>query len=53
MRVLVQRSGKSSVTVNSKTVGKIDEGLVVLVGFTEGDNMNNISYWIFDSIFRY
>ena len=44
MRVLVQRSGKSSVVVDSKTVGKIDEGLVVLVGFTEGDDMSKISY---------
>lgn len=44
MRVLVQRSGKARVVVREKTVGKIDEGLVLLVGFTEGDNMEKIEY---------
>lgn len=44
MRVLVQRSGKSSVVVDGKTIGKIDNGLVLLVGFTEGDKMENIQY---------
>ena len=38
MRVIVQRSKESSVEVNNKTVGKITKGLVILVGFTEGDN---------------
>ena len=44
MRVLVQRSGQSSVTVNNKIIGKIKSGLVVLVGFTENDSMENITY---------
>ena len=44
MRVLVQRSGKASVTVDGKIVGKIDSGLVLLVGFTEGDSIDNIEY---------
>ena len=44
MRVLVQRSGESSVVVDGKTIGKIDNGLVLLVGFTEGDKMENIQY---------
>ena len=38
MKVLVQRSLASSVSINNKIVGKIDKGLVLLVGFTEGDN---------------
>lgn len=38
MRVVVQRSLASSVSVDNKIVGKIDKGLVLLVGFTEGDN---------------
>lgn len=38
MRVLVQRSKNSSVSVNEKIVGKINKGMVLLVGFTEGDN---------------
>ena len=44
MRVLVQRSGKASVEVNSKVIGKIPDGLVLLVGFTEGDTLEKIEY---------
>lgn len=44
MKALVQRSGKSSVVVEGKTIGKIDNGLVVLVGFTEGDDLEKIQY---------
>ncbi len=43
MRVLVQRSKKSSVSVNNKIVGSIDKGLVLLVGFTDGDTFDDIS----------
>ena len=46
MRVLVQRSGKSSVTDDNKVIGSIDQGLVLFVGFTEGDTMANISYLV-------
>ena len=46
MRVLVQRSLDSSVKVNNKITGKIDKGLVLLVGFTEGDNLNKIKYLV-------
>ena len=38
MRVLVQRSKNSSVKVDNKVVGSINSGLVLLVGFTYGDN---------------
>jgi len=44
MRVLVQRSGKAKVDVLGKTVGSIENGLVLLVGFTEGDNKEKIEY---------
>lgn len=44
MRVLVQRSGKSSVTIDNEVVGKIDGGLVLFVGFTEGDDLSKIEY---------
>ncbi len=37
MRVVVQRSKKSSVIINGKVNGKIDKGFVLLVGFTFGD----------------
>ena len=42
MRVLVQRSGKSSVKVDGKTVGEINQGLVLLVAVTEGDSLEII-----------
>ena len=44
MRVLVQRSGKASVMVSEETVGKIDSGLVLLVGFTQGDDIEKVKY---------
>ena len=44
MRVLVQRSLNSKVEVDNKTTGSIDRGLVLLVGFTEGDTLENIEY---------
>ena len=46
MRVLVQRSLASSVLVSSKTIGKIDKGLVLFVGFTLGDGLDEIDYMI-------
>ena len=46
MRVLVQRSMDSSVIVDGKITGSIDKGLVLLVGFTEGDNLDKINYLI-------
>lgn len=42
MRVVVQKSLKSSVRVDNKIVGSINHGLVLLVGFTNGDNEKNI-----------
>ena len=44
MKVVVQRSKNSSVSINNKIVGKIDKGLVVLVGFTDGDSLKDIDY---------
>ena len=44
MRVLVQRTGIASVKVSNKDVGKIDHGLVLLVGFTDGDDIGKIEY---------
>lgn len=38
MKVIIQRSLASNVSVNNKITGKIDKGLVILVGFTDGDN---------------
>lgn len=44
MRVLVQRSGKAKVTVDEKIVGSIDSGLMLLVGFTEGDDLEAVKH---------
>lgn len=46
MRVLVQRSLNSSVSTNSNVVGSIDNGLVLFVGFTYGDSLNEIDYLV-------
>lgn len=44
MKVILQRSLESSVKVDKKVIGSIDKGLVLLVGFTEGDNEQSIDY---------
>lgn len=46
MRVVVQRSLESKVEVDSKIVGKINKGLVLLVGFTHNDSISDIEYMI-------
>lgn len=46
MKAVIQRSKESSVSVDNKIVGKINKGLVVLVGFTQGDGINDIDYII-------
>ena len=38
MRAVVQRVSRASVTVNSEVVGRIDRGLLVLLGVTHADN---------------
>lgn len=44
MRVVVQKCLESSVTVDSKLINKIDNGLMILVGFTDGDTIKEIEY---------
>ncbi len=46
MRVVVQRSSNSQVVVDNNIVGKIDKGLVILVGFTEKDTIKDIEYLV-------
>lgn len=46
MRVLVQKCRNASVSVSGKIVGRCDFGLMLLVGFTEGDDSSNISYLV-------
>ncbi len=46
MKIVVQRVTSSSVEVKNKIVGKINKGLMVLVGFTENDNIDTIKYMV-------
>lgn len=46
MRVLVQKSKQASCVVDGKTVGKIESGLGLFVGFTETDTIDNIKYLV-------
>ena len=46
MRVLVQRVTSSSVEVEGKVVGKIDNGIMLLVGFTHTDSSKEIDYMV-------
>lgn len=46
MRVLVQRTSNASVVVNNETISEIKSGLVLLVGFTEGDNIDTVKYLV-------
>ena len=50
MRVLVQKSLEASVKVDGEILGSIDSGLVLLVGFTEGDNEEIIDKMISKTI---
>ena len=46
MRVLVQRVTSSSVEVEGKIEGKIDNGIMLLVGFTHTDTSKEIDYMV-------
>lgn len=46
MKILVQRSLNSNVSVDNKIVGQIEKGLVLFVGFTYGDTIDDIKYLI-------
>lgn len=50
MRVLVQKSLEASVKVDGEILGAIDSGLVLLVGFTEGDSEEIIDKMISKTI---
>lgn len=46
MKVLVQRSLNSCVSVDDKIIGSIDKGIVLLVGFTHTDTSEDIDYLV-------
>ena len=43
MKVVLQRTTDAKVLVDNKIVGQIDKGIVVLVGFTIGDTIDDIN----------
>ena len=46
MRIIVQRCEKAQVEVENKIVGKIDRGMMLLVGFTDTDTEKEIDYLV-------
>ena len=44
MRIVLQRAKNASVTVDGKTIGKINDGVVLLVGITHDDNEEDAQY---------
>lgn len=46
MKVVIQRAKNAKVEIDGKVNGIIDSGLVILVGFTYGDNVNDIDYMV-------
>ena len=44
MKLVIQRVSNASVSVDNKSVGKINKGLMVLVGFGEGDTTKEADY---------
>ena len=44
MRVVVQRAIDAKCIVDNQIVGAIDKGLMLLVGFTDGDTVKEIDY---------
>lgn len=46
MRTVIQRALNASVEVDGKITGSIEHGLVILVGFTKGDTIQDIKYMV-------
>ena len=46
MKVVIQRSLDAKVSVDGNVVGQIDRGMVILVGFTYNDTIEDIDYMI-------
>lgn len=46
MRIIVQRVSNSSVSVEGETVGKIDKGIMALIGVTHEDTSKDVDYMV-------
>src|SRR5581483_10378807 len=49
MRVLLQRVARANVRVSERTVGEIDRGFLLLVGFTHADGLEQLT-WMADKV---
>ena len=49
MRVLLQRVSRAAVHVGERTIGRIERGFLLLVGFTHGDGDEQVA-WMADKI---
>ena len=46
MKAVIQRVSKASVSINQQEVGKIDQGLVILLGVHEKDTQEDVDYLV-------
>lgn len=46
MKIILQKVDQASVSVDSKIIGKIDQGLLVYIGITHGDGDEQMEYFI-------
>ena len=46
MRVVIQRVTKASVSIDTKIAGRINQGIVILLGITAGDTEKDIRYLV-------
>lgn len=46
MKAVIQKSGPAKVEIGGETVGKIDEGLVILLGIKPDDNVKDVDYMV-------
>lgn len=44
MRCVIQRVNKAAVSVNEKVISRIDRGLLILVGISHDDNLDDLDY---------
>lgn len=44
MRALIQRVSSASVDIAGETVGQIGHGMVILLGITHGDNLDDVDF---------
>ncbi len=49
MRIILQRVSRAQVSIDGEVVGRIGPGLLLLVGFTEGDDEEKLR-WMADKV---